>query len=206
MSPRKKQPPAEVGEVPLSSDIFPTDKPDREPLEVKPEPEKGKERLGFAVTVDGKIDWDSMRDQTKTRLKEVLVNSPIPGMEIKREPPFSKETLVMVWSGIGALETLGAIKYLGIPKDIAGAIFPYNEKERDALSDALNKVLAKYDWVNSVKYKEEFDLAGMFLALTTMKIFEARRLTTERRKANGPTREAESAQGTGAAESYPGLQ
>lgn len=144
--------------------------PRKEPLEVK-EDQPVKKRLSFAVTDDGKIDWDAMRSETRGEIIAVLKDSPIPGVTgVEKQAAFSKETLALLWKGISRVETAAAAKVFRIPIPIAVQVFVYTPDEETQLAEATQKVLAKYEWANNIKYKEEFDLAGMTVMLFMVKV------------------------------------
>jgi hypothetical protein len=172
MARKKKLEPEEISAVQPSATVVAELESSREPLEIKRDQEPAKKRISFALTDAGQIDWEAMQGENKQRLIDAIKNSAIPGVEIQQKPAFSKETLTFAIQGIGMLEArVASTKLAGdIPYPIARAIFQYNEQECDKLSEAAQAVLVKYEALNSLKYKEEIDLAGMMVMLFLVKL------------------------------------
>lgn len=141
------------------------------------ESEEGLERKSFAFFVDAKnnVQWDRMREKTKTELKEFLKRPDVikalgveaPGEVIEL---MSVEWCAGLYDAIGKIEATMASKWKGVPKEIAEQAFAYSEFEKAQLGPPTARVINKYatDWM--VRFKDEIALAFLLITITMAKI------------------------------------
>lgn len=134
-------------------------------------------RLWVPLTPDGAIDASKVNRKSVEKLKQALSNSREYLNSIGAEPPvaasstFSDETVGMIVNLQSGLETnLAAKQFKQVPREIIAEVFPYNKDEHKALTEGLQRIIAKYPLLNNIKYKEEMDYIGMSLGLFMQKV------------------------------------
>lgn len=143
------------------------------------ESENGLERKSFAfyTNAKGDVQWDKMREKTKAELREFLKRPDI-GKALGVETPpeiATVEIMSVEWCGnlydvIGRIESALAIKWKGIPKEIAEQVFSYGPQEKALLGPPTARVINKYatDWM--ARYKDEIALGLLLVSVTLAKV------------------------------------
>lgn len=167
MRTKKKQP-----------NIFEPDLPTKDfKLSEEPKPEEPSKpattRISIALNDDGTIDIDSMRAATVEKLRQAVAGTPgiapsfNTGGAVTEFPPM---LIYSLYGGLGQLEAMIAHNLGKIPREIAEAVFPYNEQELNILVPPTSRVLSKYasDWM--IRYQDEIALVGLLATITLKKI------------------------------------
>lgn len=137
----------------------------------------GISRLSFPVDSDGRVQWDSMRQSTKEKVRSILQNpetARVLGIESQGSSS-PVEVFDPAWTGsiydaIGKLESFGVQKIYGMPAHIAEKCFLYTDAEKEKLAAPTAKVINKYATVWMVKFKDEIALAFLFVTMTAVKL------------------------------------
>jgi hypothetical protein len=128
-------------------------------------------KLQVSLKEDGSIDWDTMRESTKEKVKQMIRSSGIPGNGVQAEAQmFNPQMVSGMYDMLGAIEATVAQRFGKIPPHIAKQVFTYTSAEKQSLEGPTIRVLNKYipDWM--IKYQDEIALASTLIALTTAKV------------------------------------
>jgi hypothetical protein len=125
-------------------------------------------RLSIPLTADGQIDYDSMREKTRQKVKDLIGGprdaSPKPIVEVF-DPAWTNALL----DTLGKVESFAAVQVLKMTPEIAEKAFSYNEMEKAKIGVPLAKVINKYAPVWMEQYKDEIALAMLFVTITAVK-------------------------------------
>jgi hypothetical protein len=159
----------------------PAPKPEA-PVSVEQEiqaPEEKVNRISIPLTADGQIDYSSMREKTRQKVKELIG---------EREATQTKEIVEVfdpAWVGslydsLGKLEQFAVTKMYKIHPEDAERAFTYSQAEKEKLAGPTAKVINKYAAVWMVQFKDEIALAFLLVTLTTVKFQMASMLSQQR--------------------------
>lgn len=143
----------------------------------------GKTRASFAVTEDGLIDTKGMRDENLSRLRELLRdprNQSALGLVRPDEPLIliSEAEVSQLYDMIATVEiTLAPL--MRIHPEAARRTLPFSKEEKEKLTPATQAVVSKHAPDVLLKWKDEFMLAAMLLAITRAKMTAAQAMTKQ---------------------------
>lgn len=131
---------------------------------------KAGSKLQISLNEDGSIDWESMRDSTKEKVRAAIRSSNIGTAATPEVLMFNPAMVSGMYDMLGAIEATVAQRFGKIPAHVAKACFTYTPAEKQALEGPTVRVLNKYipDWM--IKYQDEIALASTLIALTTAKV------------------------------------
>jgi hypothetical protein len=143
------------------------------PVETKEEPSI--DRLTLPLNSDGTINFSSLRERTREKLKKAFTDPAVSdrlGVASQAAPVPEVINPLMVsgmYDLVGTVEAMVFSKTAGIPPEIARKVFIYSEKEKEALAGPTIRVMNKYLGPWFVKYQDEWMLISMLVALTIAK-------------------------------------
>ena len=183
---------SKLAEQPISESVKPANPSEPSPIEEKVN------RVSIPLTKDGQIEWDSMREKTRNKVKELMGDG---ATKVTAAP--TVEVFDPAWTGtlydtIGRIEGFAAIKMYGLDPQIAGQCFSFNQEEKDKLAGPTAKVINKYAPVWLEQFKDEIALAMLFVMMTAAKfqmasmlMAQKQTLATSRRTEPSPTVDVE---------------
>lgn len=135
--------------------------------------------VSWYVNDKGVIEFDRMRPKMKEALKnlitdpEVIKNLGISQQQAKDAVEvvdfITPEACGFIYDTLAKVEKWIAVKK-GVSPEIAATIFSYTKDDKEKLCPLTARVLNKYatEWMR--KYREEIQLAFMFLTITAVKV------------------------------------
>lgn len=156
------QPPADA--------MIPRDAPDQ------PAQKEVKARLSVALNADGTFDLETLRAETREKLKRAVSDAGLPAaLGIAPQAGAVPEvvdarTVEPMYLLVGRIEAAIAVKVWKIPQEKAIQIFTYSPQELMALTPPTARVLNKYGGAFLARYGDEVSLAMALLAVHQQKV------------------------------------
>lgn len=156
----------------------PEPEPIREENSETTKPVRERFQMSFDLNEDGSPDLTPMRERTKERVREFFsdprmaaafgvkpVTAAGPEVQI-----FHPMMVAGMYSVLGSVETMVAIRMGHIPEHIARQVFTYSANEVEVLTGPTVRVLNKYaaEWM--IKYQDEIALATLLISMTINKV------------------------------------
>jgi|SRR5579859_1963651 len=167
------------------------------PAEATPEPQieevpKG-ERFSFPLTPEGKIDFSSMRDKSREKMKsllsdpevaQILGGSASPAAEVQM---FHPAIVSGLYDMVGVMEaTMLPMFFPKVPPEIFKQVFTYTPQEKELLIPPTTRVLNKYAASWMIKYQDEIALGTLLVSMTVAKVNAAVMLSKMQQAAPAP--------------------
>jgi hypothetical protein len=147
-----------------------------------------KKRLGFAITEEGKIDWDSVRkkDELKENLRVAIVGDPemirALGLGSAQAGEISEENVRAIIDQFGhinrfisgyVIKVMTKGKSTSIDPDIAEAAFTFTKEQKDELAPRGARVANAYSTEWMKKYQDLIAFFGMLAMYSSNQIQQA---------------------------------
>lgn len=133
-------------------------------------------RFAIPLDKDGKVLVSTMRDTSKAKLKELILDSGL-ARELGASPSETAGSLTLpqelMYPLVGALsilETLLIARVTHAPREIVERVVPFSREETKQIAPALASVLSKYGSTFLNKYGEETALLAMLSMMTMSKL------------------------------------
>lgn len=136
------------------------------------------ERISIPLTPNGTIAFDSIRQSTREKLKNILSNpdtaknlglSESQAAAVAKVEVFDEQWCGAIFDTIGRIESFAAQRMYKFPPEIADKAFSYSALEKEKLSGPMARVINKYAPTWFEQYKDEVALAMLFVTITAVK-------------------------------------
>lgn len=139
-------------------------------------------QLSFDVNEDGTVDYSSMREKTKNKMRQVFSDPALADfLSVNRVSSGgtgnSEVTIFQPGVVSGFYDMLGALESEVMPmffpkvqRDIWKKVFTYTPEEKAALVPPTSRVLEKYAGPWLIKWQDEIALAGILITMTVTKV------------------------------------
>lgn len=117
---------------------------------------------GFLIplSTDGKILWDALTPELQAQLRSLVGSSEV-------IPP---EFCGKIYDALGKVLTFCAVKFKGVPADIASEALTFNEAEKKQLNPPTAKIVNKYAPAWLIKFQDEIALGLLFTTIVSVKM------------------------------------
>ncbi len=133
-------------------------------------------RFAIPLDKDGKVLVSTMRDTSKAKLKELILDGAL-ARELGASPSetagaiaLPHELMYPLVGALSILETLLIARVTHAPREIVERIVPFSREETKQIAPALASVLSKYGSTFLNKYGEETALLAMLSMMTMSKL------------------------------------
>ena len=151
-------------------------------------------RFSFAITEDGKIDFNGMRNKTKEQLGEML-RDPTAQRELKFTPEqsatledvFGEDEANAVLDLFGTINSFAACRIYDVPLEITTQAFTFTPEHRRKLTPVYARLLNKWGPSFLKQYKDEIGAAVLTASVLNVQVQKMRVLNTTRLHNQRPT-------------------
>jgi hypothetical protein len=145
------------------------------------EPPRERDSLAWNVTSEGKIDFSSMREKTKAKLRDIIsdpevaravgANAANAGLtDSAHVDVFDPQWCGSIYDMISRLESWIVSSKFKLPYNLVSEALTYTPEEKALLVPPTAKVINKYAARWMVQFKDEIALIGLFSMITIGKI------------------------------------
>jgi len=132
------------------------------------------DRLNIPLDKDGRIDFGSMRDKTREKVKKI-VSDPATARELGLDTApavqtIPRELVMLLVTAIGQLDLILIQRTTQADPRIVAVVGSFTPEEGEAIAGPLENVLNKYTPAVFNRYGDEVALAGVLLMVTLKKI------------------------------------